>query len=59
MPKLIDRAYKHENTAALLLVKGQPDYIADREGIYAVIDMPVEKAMEAIGGPGPCPGGKG
>ncbi len=49
---LIERAYKHENAAALLLVKGQPDYVADREGIHAVIDIPVEEAMEAIGGTG-------
>jgi ADP-dependent NAD(P)H-hydrate dehydratase / NAD(P)H-hydrate epimerase len=51
-PALIERAYDHENAAALLLVKGQPDYVADREGIHAAIDMPVEAAMEAIGGTG-------
>ncbi len=51
-PELIRRAYQHENAAACLLVKGQPDYIADREGIHATVDMPVEEAMEAIGGTG-------
>jgi len=51
-PELIERAYRHENAAACLLVKGQPDVIADREGIYATVDMPVEEAMEAIGGTG-------
>ncbi|MFO7598916.1 MAG: NAD(P)H-hydrate dehydratase [Candidatus Desulfacyla sp.] len=51
-PALIERAYQHENAAACLLVKGQPDYVAGREGIIATIDMPVEEAMEAIGGTG-------
>jgi len=51
-PALIERAYHHENAAACLLVKGQPDYVAGREGIIATIDMPVEEAMEAIGGTG-------
>jgi hypothetical protein len=52
VPALIERAYQHENAAACLLVKGQPDYVASREGIHATIDMPVEEAMEAIGGTG-------
>jgi len=51
-PELIERAYRHENAAACLLVKGQPDVIADREGIYATVELPVEEAMEAIGGTG-------
>jgi len=51
-PALIERAYQHENAAACLLVKGQPDYVANRDGIIATIDMPVEEAMEAIGGTG-------
>jgi len=51
-PALIERAYRYENAAACLLVKGQPDYVADRQGIHATIDLPVEEAMEAIGGTG-------
>ncbi len=52
VPALIERAYQHENAAACLLVKGQPDYVADRQGVHTTIDMPVEAAMEAIGGTG-------
>jgi ADP-dependent NAD(P)H-hydrate dehydratase / NAD(P)H-hydrate epimerase len=51
-PGLIERAYQHENAAACLLVKGQPDYVATREGIHETIDSPVEAAMEPIGGTG-------
>ena len=51
-PALIERAYQHENTAACLFVKGQPDYVADRQGVHTTIDLPVEEAMEAIGGTG-------
>jgi hypothetical protein len=51
-PALIERAYHHQNAAACLLVKGQPDYVATREGIYETIDSPVEAAMEPIGGTG-------
>jgi hypothetical protein len=52
VPALIERSYQHENAAACLLVKGQPDYVADQKGIHTTIDMPVEAAMEAIGGTG-------
>ena len=51
-PALIERAYQHKNAAACLLVKGQPDYVADRQGVHTTIDLPVEEAMEAIGGTG-------
>jgi len=51
-PELIGWAYQHENAAACLLVKGQPDYVAGLEGIQATIDLPMEEAMEAIGGTG-------
>ena len=51
-PDLIVRAYKHENAARYLLVKGQKDYVADRQGILGMVDRPVEAAMEAIGGTG-------
>ena len=52
VPELIERAYAHQNAAACLLIKGQPDYVAGRDGIHATIDMPVTEAMEAIGGTG-------
>ncbi|MBW2675823.1 MAG: sugar kinase, partial [Deltaproteobacteria bacterium] len=49
---LITRTYEHNNAARLLLVKGEKDCLADREGILCEIDSPVEEAMEAIGGTG-------
>jgi hypothetical protein len=52
VPELIARAYKHENAPRCLLVKGKQDYVADRQGIRATIDVPMEEAMEAIGGTG-------
>ena len=50
--ELIIRAYKHNNAARCLLVKGKQDYVADRHGIQATIDSPIEEAMEAMGGTG-------
>jgi len=50
--ELIARAYKHNNAARCLLVKGKQDCVADRQGIQATIDSPVEEAMEAMGGTG-------
>ena len=52
VPDLILRAYAHKNAARHLLVKGEKDYIANEKGIQAIIDHPVEEAMEAIGGTG-------
>lgn len=52
IPDLISRSYAHKNAARHLLVKGERDYVANHEGIQAVIDSPVEEAMEAIGGTG-------
>ena len=49
---LIARAYKHNNAARYLLVKGKQDYTADRQGILGKVDSPVNAAMEAIGGTG-------
>jgi len=49
---LIVRVYKYNNAARCLLVKGKQDCVADRQGIQATIDSPVEEAMEAIGGTG-------
>jgi hypothetical protein len=51
-PELIERAYTHNNAARCLLVKGKQDYVANRQGIQATIDIPMEEAMEAIGGTG-------
>ena len=52
VPDLIVRAYKHNNAARYLLVKGKQDYVADRQGILGKVDSPVNTAMEAIGGTG-------
>jgi hypothetical protein len=52
MPELIARSYKHNNAARCLLVKGKEDYVANRNGIQATINSPLEEAMEAIGGTG-------
>jgi len=52
IPELIVRAYKYNNAARCLLVKGKQDCVANRQGIQTTIDTPVEEAMEAIGGTG-------
>ena len=52
IPELISRAYQHRNAARCLLVKGEKDYVADSDGIRAVVDHPSEEAMEAMGGTG-------
>jgi NAD(P)H-hydrate repair Nnr-like enzyme with NAD(P)H-hydrate dehydratase domain len=52
VPDLIARAYAHRNAAQYLLVKGRTDYLADKEGVKAVVDHPLEDAMEAMGGTG-------
>lgn len=51
-PELIQRAYKYDNAAKYLLVKGKQDYVANREGIIDTIDRPMVEALEAIGGTG-------
>lgn len=51
-PELIKRAYKHDNAAKNLLVKGKMDYVADINGVHAIIEHPAEEAMEAMGGTG-------
>ncbi|MBU2548125.1 MAG: sugar kinase, partial [Proteobacteria bacterium] len=51
-PDLIERAYRYDNAARLLLVKGQPDILARAEGVLARIGEPVVEAMEAVGGTG-------
>ncbi|MEW6658311.1 MAG: NAD(P)H-hydrate dehydratase [Thermodesulfobacteriota bacterium] len=52
IPDLITRAYAHDNAARHLLVKGQKDYVATKEGILSVIDTPGIEALEPIGGTG-------
>lgn len=52
VPDLIERAYKYNNAASYLLVKGANDYIANRNGIIAEIDNPNVETLEAIGGTG-------
>lgn len=52
IPDLIERAYRHNNAAAYLLVKGPKDYIANREGIIETVDQPNEEVLEPIGGTG-------
>jgi len=52
IPDLITRAYEHGNAARYLLVKGRQDHVASREGIHAVIESPVDEALEAMGGTG-------
>lgn len=52
VPDLIRRAYLHDNAAAHLVVKGQPDYITRGNQVVATVDQPSFAAMEAIGGTG-------
>jgi ADP-dependent NAD(P)H-hydrate dehydratase / NAD(P)H-hydrate epimerase len=52
VPDLIRRAYQHDNAAAHLIVKGQPDYITQSNQVVATVDQPSFDAMEAIGGTG-------
>lgn len=52
VPELIARSYTHNNAARYLLVKGETDYVADREGVLTTVDHPAVKALEAIGGTG-------
>ncbi|MBL7207633.1 MAG: sugar kinase [Desulfobacterales bacterium] len=52
VPDLITRAYEHNNASLSLLVKGEKDYLANRQGIQATVNGYMENAMEAIGGTG-------
>ncbi len=49
---LIQRAYKHENAARYLLVKGKCDLVASADGILAGVSQPCVENMEPIGGTG-------
>ena len=52
IPELIERAYKHENAARCLLVKGRCDFVATEDGILKEISEPCVENMEPIGGTG-------
>ncbi len=52
VPDLIQMAYEYDNAARYLLVKGEQDYIATKDGIQDIINHPSEEAMEAVGGSG-------
>ena len=52
VPDLIERAYRHNNAARNLLVKGCCDYLANRAGVQERVEGPSEEAMEAMGGTG-------
>jgi NAD(P)H-hydrate repair Nnr-like enzyme with NAD(P)H-hydrate dehydratase domain len=50
--ELIELAYKNENAARHLLVKGRVDYVASQSGILSEISEPCAETMEPIGGTG-------
>ncbi len=50
--EMIDRAYRHDNAARHLLVKGRRDYVVERGRIRAVVDTPSVPELEPIGGTG-------
>jgi len=52
IPELIKMAYRNGGASTFLLVKGKSDFIADRNGILAVVDGPDIPEMECIGGTG-------
>lgn len=52
VPAFIERAYRHDNAARYLLVKGRQDVLADASGILETVEEPACPAMEAIGGTG-------
>ncbi|MEE4357513.1 MAG: NAD(P)H-hydrate dehydratase [Desulfococcaceae bacterium] len=52
VPDLIRRACQHGNAATYLLVKGESDCVADKNGLIETVNSPSYEAMEAIGGTG-------
>ena len=52
MLELIELAYRNENAARYLLVKGRVDYVASESGIFSEISEPCVEVMEPIGGTG-------
>jgi len=51
-PELVTSAYRQQNAARLLLVKGAIDYVVNDGDILATIDNPDIPELEAIGGTG-------
>ncbi len=52
VPEFIALAYENQGAARYLLVKGESDYIADKNGILSSIDGPDIPELECIGGTG-------
>jgi NAD(P)H-hydrate repair Nnr-like enzyme with NAD(P)H-hydrate dehydratase domain len=52
VPDMIEMAYKNKGAARYLLVKGKNDFIADNNGVLAVVDGPDVPELECIGGTG-------
>jgi hypothetical protein len=52
VPQEIADAYKHGDTAKLLLIKGKTDYVAKDGKVLATINQPDIPALEPIGGTG-------
>lgn len=52
VPTFIERAYRHDNAARYLLVKGRRDVLASALGLLDTVDAPTCPAMEAMGGTG-------
>ncbi len=51
-PALAERAFKAENSAKTLLVKGRNDYLVQNGRVLARVEEPMVEAMEAVGGTG-------
>ncbi len=51
-PELLERAFKHGNTAKNLIIKGETDRIVKGDKIISEISEPSIPAMESIGGTG-------
>ncbi len=52
VPELVQRAFRGQNAAKTLLVKGAVDCVCTKEGIVATVDKPSIGTMEPIGGTG-------
>ena len=52
VPDLIERAYRHENAARLLLIKGKTDILVRQGQVLGCVDEPQVPALEPIGGTG-------
>ncbi len=50
--EMIDMAYRHNNAARHLLVKGRRDYVVERGAIRTIVERPSVPELEPIGGTG-------